>query len=78
MDESMTFQIFKAFPPDQDRPVAELHVTSPEGVEVPMQVFREGADLRVTIFAADGGVAWDFSVTDLIDGLRRAGEALEQ
>ncbi|MDQ1685959.1 MAG: hypothetical protein QOC82_2696 [Frankiaceae bacterium] len=73
----MTFQIFKAFPPDREGPVAELHATSGDEAEIPIQVFREEGNVRARIFDASGGVAWEFELSDLLDGLRQAAKVIE-
>lgn len=72
----MTFEIFKAFPPDRDGPVAELHAHVGDTVEIPIQMYQEKGQLRVSIFTAEGAVAWEFSLVDLIDGLNRAAAAI--
>lgn len=76
MDDAMTFEIFKAFPPDREGPVAELHATSGDEVEVPVQVFRRDDGLHVAIFAANGDIAWEFPLGELLDGLQRAAKVM--
>mgnify|MGYP000965608518 CR=1 FL=1 len=72
----MKFEVFKAFPPDRDAPVVELHAAFDNGVSVPLQLRWEQGELWAVIFAPEGGVAWEFKFDDLIDGLRRASDAM--
>jgi hypothetical protein len=76
MEHAMTFELFKAYPPDRDSAVAQLHTTSGGEVQIPMEVARERGELRVSIFAADGSVLWDFPLDDVLASLRRAAESL--
>ena len=70
----MRFEIFEAYPPDRDGAVAELHFPSGRGIGVPIHVFREQGEVKVVIFAPEGGVAWEFRLAELLDGLQRAAE----
>ncbi|HTC69571.1 MAG TPA: hypothetical protein VK662_08390 [Acidothermaceae bacterium] len=72
----MRFEIFKAFPPDRDTAVAELHSPHGDGVDVPMQVYRAGDELRIAIFSIDGRVAWEYPVEELMTAIRSAIESL--
>jgi hypothetical protein len=72
----VTFELVKAYPPERDSAVAQLHARSGSGVQIPMEVFRERGGLRVSIFAADGSVLWDFPLEDVLTGLRHAAESL--
>jgi hypothetical protein len=41
-----------------------------------MQVYRAGDELRIAIFSADGDVAWEYPVDELMAAIRRAVETL--
>ena len=71
----MTFEIFKAFPPQQDGPVAQLFVRHDGVVDVPAEVYRANDGLRITLFAHDGP-AWDYPVDDFIEAVNQAVETL--
>lgn len=74
----MTFEIFKAFPPDHETPVAELNVRHDGVVEIPAEICRENEVLKIKIFGREGGVAWEYSLADWVDAVRRAVECLDQ
>jgi hypothetical protein len=75
-EHAMTFEIFKAYPPERHAAVVELHVASAGSVEIPVQVFRHEGELQVSIFTRDGSVAWEFPLEELMTGLQRAAEAI--
>ena len=72
----MTFEIFKAFPPDRDSPVAELNVRHEGSVDVPAEVYRENDELRIAIFGREGGVAWNYSLDEWEQAVKRAREVV--
>ena len=74
----MTFEIFKAFPPDRHSPVVELHVPDDGMVSIPTVVYRENDELRIALFAPEGGVAWDYPLDEWLTALHRAVDALQE
>jgi hypothetical protein len=62
----MSFEFVKAFPPDRAGPVVELNVRHGDEVEIPAEISREAGNLRIKIFAREGGVAWEYGVEDWI------------
>lgn len=72
----MTFEIFKAFPPDRDGPVAEINVRHEGLVDVPAEVYRENGELRIAIFGREGGVAWNYSLDEWVQAVQRAVEVV--
>jgi len=77
-DDIMTFEIFKAFPPDRGSAVAELNVRHDGVVDIPAEVYRDNEEPRITIFAREGGAAWDYPVSEWIEAIERAVQALGQ
>ncbi len=72
----MTFELFKAFPPDRDSAVVELNVRSGGQVDIPAEVRREGGQLRIAIFGKQEGTVWDYPLEDWMTALTRAAEIL--
>lgn len=73
----MTIEIFKAFPPGRETPVAELTVRHDGVVDVPAEVYRESGELKITIFRPEGGAAWEYPLEEWLDAIHRAVETLE-
>ena len=73
----MSFEFFKAFPPDHDGPVVEVNVRRAGQVEIPAEIRREPGGLRIRLFARSDGAAWDYDLEDLVDALRRAVKVLD-
>jgi hypothetical protein len=73
----MTFELFKAFPPDRESPVVELNVRHEDVVEIPAEIRRENGEFRIILFARQGGAAWDYPVDELIKAVERAVEILK-
>lgn len=73
----MSFEIFKAFPPDRESAVAELNVQHDGIVDIPAEVFREGGELRINIFGREGGVAWQYPLEEWLEALQRAVDVLD-
>ena len=48
---TVTFRIFKAFPPDLPGPVAQLTVSHDGIVDIPAEINRDTGDLKMIIFA---------------------------
>ncbi len=48
----MSFELFKAFPPDRDKPVVELHVRHAGKVDIPAEISREHGELRIALFCS--------------------------
>jgi hypothetical protein len=72
MDDAMSFEFFKGFPPDRDTPVVELNVRHGDTVDIPAEIRRERGQIRIAIFAREGGIAWDYPVAEWIDAIQRA------
>jgi hypothetical protein len=72
----VTFKIFKAFPPDRDSPVAELCVLHDGLIDIPADIYREKGELRITLFARQGGAAWDYPVEEFLEAVQRGVERL--
>jgi hypothetical protein len=72
----MKFEIFKAFPPDRDDPIVELNVRHDGVVDIPAEISRESGELRITLFAREGGVPWDYPLDAFIEAVQRAVEVL--
>ncbi len=72
----MTFEIFKAFPPDREGPVAELNVRHDGLVDIPAEIRREEGKLRIAIFAQRSGVAWDYPLDEFLVAVQEAVEVL--
>ena len=73
----MTFEIFKTFPPDRESAVAQLNIRHDAVVDIPAEVYREGGELRISLFARESGVAWDYPLNDWIDAIQRAVQVLD-
>lgn len=74
----MSFEFFKAFPPDYDGPVVEVNVRRDGQVEIPAEVRRESGGVRVRLFARSDGLPWNYDLDELLDALRRAAEILDE
>jgi len=72
----MTLEIFKAFPPDSEGPVAQISFRHDGIVDIPAEIRREHGELRITIFAREGGVAWEYPFADFLAILHKGVEAL--
>ncbi len=72
----MAFEIFKAFPPDREGPVAELNVRHDGLVDIPVEIRREKGELRIAIFARKSGVAWDYPLAEFLEAVQKAVESL--
>lgn len=75
-DLRVTIEIFVAYPPDREGPVAELHVPMGDTVEVPAEVYDEGGQLMVTLFSQADGPAWRYPLSEIRDALDRAAQAI--
>jgi len=71
------FEIFKAFPPDDEEPVAQLHHSRDGRVDIPAEIHLANGELRITLFSRDAGPAWDYSVAEFSDAITRAIRAME-
>lgn len=76
MDVAMTFEIFKAFPPDRQTAVAELNVRHDGFVDIPAEVYRDQGELRITLFGREGGVAWQYPLNEWLEAIKQAIEVL--
>jgi hypothetical protein len=74
----LKFEVFEAFPPNEQGPVAELNVHHAGGIDIPMWVSRKDGVLQVTVWGSDGKREWEFPLDELLDGLRRAAEVLSE
>ena len=72
----MTLQIFKAYPPDKEFPIAEINHRHDGGIDIPAEIRRENGQLWITIFGRVGGVAWEYKLDEWIEALHRAARAL--
>lgn len=72
MDVTVTFEFFKAYPPNRKGVVIEIHVTQGGAIDVPAEVFREGGQLRLTIFGREGGPSWEYPADEFVDAMRKA------
>jgi hypothetical protein len=72
----MTFEIFMAFPPDHETPIAELWVHHDGVVDIPAQICRESDGLKIKIFGREGGVVWEYFLEEWVEGVRRAVKCL--
>jgi hypothetical protein len=72
----MTFEIFKAFPPDRDSAIVEVIFRHDGGVDVPAEVYREDGELRIAIFGRQGGVPSEYPLEAWIQAIQRAIEVL--
>jgi hypothetical protein len=72
----LTFEVFKAFPPDRETAVAELNFRHDGFVDVPAEVFWENGEMRITIFGREGGAAWEYSLREWTEAVQRAMQAL--
>jgi hypothetical protein len=73
---AMTLEIFKAFPPDSEGPVAQISVHHDGVVDIPAEIRRDNGELRITMFAREGGVAWDYPLADFLAVVHKGVEAL--
>jgi hypothetical protein len=67
----MAFEIFKAFPPDREGPVAELNVRHEGLVDIPAEIRREKGELRIALFGRTSGVAWDYPLAEFLEAIQR-------
>lgn len=73
----MTFQVTKAFPPDEEHPIAEIvHRLSEKAVELPAIVRVADDTLRLVIYDREGRIVWDYPLDDLCEALDRARSTL--
>jgi len=72
----MIFEIFKAFPPDREDAVVQIHVRHDSVIDVPIEIHREQSELRITIFGHEEGAIWEYPAGDFLDALRRAVDAI--
>jgi hypothetical protein len=68
----MIIQIAETAPPHRDGIVAEFNVVHDGFVEIPAEVYEREGKLRLTIYGREGGVAWDYDVSDFIQALGNA------
>ena len=47
------------------------------GVDIPADVYRENGELMISIFAPEGGVAWEYPLDDWLRAIERAVELLD-
>ena len=72
----MNFEIFKAYPPDQDAAVAQVTLRHDGFVDISAEVSRVDGELTITIFGREGGPSWEYPLADWIGAVQRAAEAL--
>jgi len=72
----MTFEIFKAFPPDREGPVAEICFRHDGMVDIPAEISRENGNLRIRLFAREGGLAWECPLADFLAVVQKGVDAL--
>jgi len=68
----MSFEIFKAFPPNRETAIAELWVRHDGVVDIPAQIYREGQVLKIKIFGREGGVVWEYPIEEWVEAVGRA------
>jgi hypothetical protein len=74
----VTFEIFKAFPPDRESAVAELTVSHGNVVDIPAEISRENGELKIFLFGRKEGVAWEYPLDEWLRAIERAVEVLEE
>lgn len=72
----MVLEIFKVFPPDRDGPVAQITVSHDGVLDIPAEIRRYDGELRIAMFAREGGVAWDYPLADFLAVLHKGVAAL--
>ena len=72
----MTFEIFKAFPPDRESSVVELSFKHDGFVEVPAEIYDQNGTRVIAIFGREGGLPWIYPFDDWVAALKEAAEAL--
>jgi hypothetical protein len=72
----MAIEIFKAFPPDQDHPIAELQVRHDGIVDIPAEVSGTPGNLKITLFGRNDGVAWKYPLNEFLGAIARAVDVL--
>jgi len=72
----VTFEIFKAFPPDRESAVAELNVRHGGFVDIPAEIYWDEGELRITLFSPKGGAAWEYPLRELLEAIQKGVEAL--
>ncbi len=73
----MTLEIFKAYPPDKEFPIAEINHRHDGVIDIPAEVRRVNGQLWVTIFGRTGGPAWEYPLDEWIEALHNAAKTLE-
>jgi hypothetical protein len=73
----MGFQIFVAYPPDREGRVAQVHVPHDGAVDIPVEMYDEDGERKITIFARTGGVAWEYPLDDFLAAIEAAITALD-
>jgi hypothetical protein len=67
----MGIQVGEASPPHRESVVAEFHVREGDFVNIPAEVYRDGEQLMIALFAREGGVSWEFRLADFLEALGR-------
>jgi hypothetical protein len=52
--------------------VAEFNVVHDDSVEIPAEVYESDGKLKMTIYDRDGGIAWEYDVSDFLQALGKA------
>jgi hypothetical protein len=52
--------------------VAEFNVVHNGSVEIPAEVYESDGKLKMTIYSREGGIAWEYDVSDFIQALGHA------
>jgi hypothetical protein len=68
----MTIEIAKMYPPDRESDVVELHVPHDGFIDIPVEIYYEGTELRIGVFGRSGGVSWRYPLDEFLDAIRRA------
>jgi hypothetical protein len=66
----VTFEIFRAFPPDREGAVAELTVRHDGVVDIPAEIYQENGELKITLFEREGGPAWVYPLDEWVEAVQ--------
>jgi hypothetical protein len=72
----MMLEVFKAFPPDSEGPMAQINLRHDGFVDIPAEIRRENGDLIIRLVARAGGAAWEYPLADFLAVVDKAVDAL--
>jgi hypothetical protein len=74
----MKIEVDLAAPPHRDSIVAEFHVTHGKYTDIPAEVYLENGILMIAIYSAQGGIAWEYSVSEFVKAIANGMSILEK